>query len=315
MDGRLDGFSRVRVLIVGDAMLDRYWFGDVHRISPEAPVPVVRLERTEARLGGAANVARNVTALSAAATLLSVVGDDSAGREIAELAGLAGIDTGLLVDANTTTTVKLRVVGRQQQLLRIDSDARPTRDSLRVSVTAFEQRLRAADVVVLSDYGKGGLDHVKELIELAREAGKPVFVDPKGNDFSRYRGATVVTPNRAELSAVVGPWDSEEELQGKAQRLRQDLGIEALLVTRSEDGMTLFSANGRHHERTRALEVFDVAGAGDTVIAALAVARAAGADWLEAVEVANSAACIVVGKFGTAVAHTEELRASLKERK
>ncbi len=315
MDGLLDEFCTVRVLIVGDAMLDRYWFGDVHRISPEAPVPVVRLQRTEARLGGAANVARNVTALGATATLLSVVGDDSAGREVAELARLAGIDADLQIDANTTTTVKLRIVGRQQQLLRVDSEAKPTPASLRVSVTAFEQRLRAADVVVLSDYGKGGLDHAKELIGLARKAGKPVFVDPKGNDFSRYGGATVVTPNRAELGGVVGPWDSEEELQGKAQRLRQDLGIEVLLVTRSEDGMTLFSANGTHHERTRALEVFDVAGAGDTVIAALAVARAAGADWPEAVGIANCAACIVVGKFGTAVASPEELRSSLRGRK
>ncbi len=315
MDGPFDEFCGVRVLIVGDVMLDRYWFGDVHRISPEAPVPVVRLQRTEARLGGAANVARNVTALGATATLLSVVGDDSAGREIAELAASAGIDAGLRIDANTTTTVKLRIVGRQQQLLRVDSEAKPTRDSLRVSVAAFEQRLGAADVVVLSDYGKGGLDHVKELIGLARDAGKPVFVDPKGNDFSRYSGATVVTPNRAELAGVVGAWESEEELRGKAQQLRQELGIEALLVTRSEDGMTLFSASGTHHERTRALEVFDVAGAGDTVIAALAVARAAGADWREAVELANSAACIVVGKFGTAVVRTEELRASLKGRK
>lgn len=295
-------------------MLDRYWFGEVERISPEAPVPVVKIGRCEERPGGAANVARNVAALGANATLLSVIGDDDAGRSLHRLLARSAVDVGLHVDAAISTTVKLRVIGRQQQLLRIDFETWPSHEILRAKLAEFAVRLPACDAVILSDYGKGGLTHIGEMIRLARDAGKPVLVDPKGDDFSRYAGATVVTPNRGELRAVVGRWRDDEELAGKAHALRSSLGLEALLVTRSEEGMSLFNASGTLHEKAVAREVFDVSGAGDTVIATLAVMLAAGAAWPEAVHTANVAAGIVVGKLGTAVVSHEELTAELKER-
>ena len=221
------------------------------------------------------------------------------------------IEAGLHVDRNIDTTVKLRVIGRQQQLLRIDFETTPSHEILRAKLAEFELRVADADVVILSDYGKGGLTHITEMIRLARAAGKPVLVDPKGDDYAKYAGATVITPNRSELREVVGRWSSEEDLYAKAQKLRADLGLEALLVTRSEEGMTLFSEGETHHQAAQALEVFDVSGAGDTVIATLAVMLAAGADWDEAIRTANIAASIVVGKLGTAVVTREELAAAL----
>ena len=307
----LDKVAQVRLLVVGDVMLDRYWFGEVSRISPEAPVPVVKVERIEERLGGAANVARNAAAVGAKTALLSVVGDDDAGRSLSRMLIEGEIDAGLHVDSAIDTTVKLRVIGRQQQLLRIDFETAPSHEILQAKLVEFEKRVAESDVVILSDYGKGGLTHIAEMIRLARAAGKPVLVDPKGDDYTKYTGATVITPNRSELRDVVGRWSSEAELAAKAQKLRAELGLEALLVTRSEEGMTLFSEGETHHQAAQALEVFDVSGAGDTVIATLAVMLAAGAGWDEAIRTANIAASIVVGKLGTAVMTREELAAAL----
>jgi len=300
--------AKARVLIVGDVMLDRYWFGEVSRISPEAPVPVVKVERIEERPGGAANVARNVSALGARATLLSVVGNDEAGRTLSRLLDAEGISTSLHEDAQLSTTVKLRVIGRQQQLLRIDFETWPAHEVLRAKLAEFESRLPDCDVVILSDYGKGGLAHIAQMIRIARAAGKPVLVDPKGEDYARYAGATLLTPNRSELRQVVGRWANEAELAEKVRKLREELSLEALLVTRSEDGMTLFGASGSLHEPALAREVYDVSGAGDTVIATLAVMLAAGLDLAAAMRLANRAAGIVVGKLGTATCSLAELR-------
>ncbi len=307
--------SPARILVVGDVMLDRYWFGEVSRISPEAPVPVVKVERSEERPGGAANVARNCAALGAKVSLLSVVGADEAGRSLARLMQGEGIETSLHEDAALSTTIKLRVVGRQQQLLRIDFENSPTHEVLRAKLADFERQLPHCDLVVLSDYGKGGLAHIGEMIRLARAAGKPVLADPKGEDYARYAGATLLTPNRAELRQVIGGWSSESALEVKVTRLREELGLEALLVTRSEEGMTLFrGAKGKEetlHESAQAREVYDVSGAGDTVIASMAVMLASGADMHTAMRIANRTAGIVVGKLGTAVVQLDELRAAL----
>ena len=307
----LASLTGARLLVVGDVMLDRYWFGDVNRISPEAPVPVVKVGRTEERLGGAANVARNAAALGARVALLSVVGDDEAGGAIAGLLAAGGIEAGLQRDPGVETTVKLRVIGRQQQLLRIDFETAPGHEALASKLTDFERRLPDTDVVLLSDYGKGGLQHIARMIALARQAGKPVLVDPKGDDYRRYRGATLLTPNRAEFRQVAGSWSGEEDLARKAQALRRELDLQALLVTRSEEGMSLYREAGSLHVPTVAREVYDVSGAGDTVIATLGVLLAAGHGLDEAVRFANAAAGIVVGKLGTAVASPSEIQEAL----
>jgi len=291
-------------------MLDRYWFGEVNRISPEAPVPVVKVERSEERPGGAANVARNAAALGARVTLLSVVGNDEAGACLARLVRDEGVRARLHRDRSVPTTVKLRVIGRQQQLLRIDFETIPSHEVLLAKLDDFERSVAQADLVILSDYGKGGLRHIERMITLTKRLGKPVLVDPKGEDFKRYRGATMLTPNRAEFRAVVGGWRSEAEFAAKAERLRRELRLEALLVTRSEEGMTLFRKGGVLNVPARAREVYDVSGAGDTVIATLGVKLASGTGLVQAVEAANLAAGIVVGKLGTAVVHPEELAAA-----
>ena len=299
--------EKTKLLVVGDVMLDRYWFGDVNRISPEAPVPVVRVGRTEERLGGAANVARNITAIGAGASLLSVVGEDEAAARIQELLKAEGIDAQLHRDPALATTIKLRVIGRQQQLLRIDFETEPGREVLMSKLADFEARLKNADLVILSDYGKGGLKHIERMIAAARAAGKSVLVDPKGDDYSRYKGATLLTPNKSEFREVAGRWKNEDDLTERAQKLRRELDLEALLITRSEEGMTLYRESGPVHVPAVAREVYDVSGAGDTVIAILGVMLAAGASFAEAVRLANKAAGIVVGKLGTAVVHPEEL--------
>ena len=308
---RLPDFSRARVLVAGDVMLDRYWFGDVHRISPEAPVPVVRVNRTEERPGGAANVARNITALEGGATLLAVVGQDEAGDSLEKLLAADHVKSSLHRDPGLSTTVKLRVIGQQQQLLRIDFERAPSHEVLFAKLGDYERLVDEADAIVLSDYGKGGLEHVQKMIATARARGKPVLVDPKGDDYSRYRGATLLTPNRSEFREVAGKWSDDADFAKRAQKLRIDLDLEALIVTRSEEGMSLFTSKESHHEATRAREVFDVSGAGDTVIGVLALMVAAGAGLHDAMRVANHAAGIVVGKLGTAVVHREELAASL----
>ena len=303
--------QQARVLVVGDVMLDRYWFGDVSRISPEAPVPVAKIEKTEHRAGGAANVARNVAALGGQAVLLSVIGDDEAGDCRNALMAEHGVETVLMRDPNITTTVKLRVVARNQQLIRLDFEDTPTHEVLDGVKNRFRELLAECDVVILSDYGKGGLTHVVSFIEWARQAGKPVLIDPKGDDYAKYTGATLLTPNRAELRQVTGSWKNEADLQEKARALRRNLDLQALLLTRSEEGMTLFRDGEPHHQPTQAREVFDVSGAGDTVIAGMGLAMAAGLDFLEAMQLANAAAGVVVGKLGTAVCSFDELAQSL----
>ena len=304
---------RARVLVVGDVMLDRYVFGEVSRISPEAPVPVVRVVREEERPGGAGNVARNAAALGAQVTLLSVIGDDEIGERLRALIVKEGIRARLRLDKSVETTRKVRVIGRQQQLMRIDFEKAPSREILKQKLTDYRRLLNEkCDVVVLSDYGKGGLTHIVDMIGLARSYGKRILVDPKGDDYSRYKGANVLTPNRSELRNVVGQWSSEADLEKRAEALRRKLGLDALLVTLSEEGMTLFDGDGAYHEATKAREVYDVSGAGDTVIAALAVMVAAGASLREAMRIANHAAGIVVGKLGTAVASLDELKISMK---
>ena len=299
--------STGRVLVVVDVMLDRYWFGAVERISPEAPVPVVRVERSEERPGGAANVARNAAALGARTRLLCVVGDDEAGAALERLLSAEHVHADMHRDPTISTTVKLRVISRQQQLMRIDFETLPSHEVLAAKLAAFEEALPESDVVILSDYAKGGLAHIERMIASARAAGKPVLVDPKGDDYDRYRGATLLTPNRNEFRQVAGNWSDDATLADKAQRMRAGLGLEALLVTRSEEGMTLFDADGVHHQPTHAREVYDVSGAGDTVIATIGVMLACGTPLPEAMRVANRAAGIVVGKLGTAVVHPEEL--------
>ncbi len=299
--------ERSRVLVVGDAMLDRYWFGAVDRISPEAPVPVVRVNREEERLGGAANVALNVKTLGAQATLLTVVGDDEPARTLRRLLEQQGVAALLGSDAQLYTIVKLRVIGRSQQLIRIDFENQPDHEVLAGMLADFERVLPEHDAVLFSDYGKGGLTHIPRMIELARQLGKPVLIDPKGSDYSRYAGASVITPNRAELAQVIGAWSSEAQLHERVQALREAHRLDALLLTRSEDGMSLFDAQGHVQVPAQAREVFDVTGAGDTVIATLAAMLGAGLGLREAMPIANRAGGIVVGKFGTASVSYEEL--------
>ena len=302
-----DKLAAARVLVVGDTMLDRYWYGAVDRISPEAPVPVVRITREEERIGGSANVAYNVVTLGAQASLLTVVGEDEASHKLEALVAKTGITAHFGRDAALKTTVKLRVIGRQQQLLRLDFENTPPSEVLASQSATFVDLLPQHQVVLMSDYGKGGLTHVTDMIANAIAAGKPVLVDPKGSDYTRYKNASVITPNRAELQQVVGSWHSEDELRTKAHNLREQLGLQAVLLTRSEDGMTLFDAQGELSVKAAAREVFDVTGAGDTVIASLAALVAAGLTLREAMPWANKAGGIVVGKFGTATASYEEL--------
>ena len=301
--------SHAHVLVVGDVMLDRYWYGAVDRISPEAPVPVVRITREENRLGGCANVAYNVVSLGANASLLSVVGNDEGSHLLEELLAKTGITPYLGRDDQLKTTVKLRIIGRQQQLLRVDFENTPQNEVLASQTDQFMQLLANHNVVLFSDYGKGGLAHVSQMIAAARAAGKAVLIDPKGSDYSRYAGATCITPNRAELEQVIGKWSTEAELVQKAHALRQELKLDALLLTRSEEGMTLFDAQGELTVSAQAREVFDVTGAGDTVIATLATLVAAGLSLRQAMLLANKAGGVVVGKFGTATVSYEELMA------
>ncbi len=297
----------VRILVVGDVMLDRYWFGEVNRISPEAPVPICRIERREERLGGAANVARNAAALGAHCGLLGVVGADEAGAQVEQLLADSHIHSYLQRDDAISTIIKLRVIGRQQQLIRVDFEDAPTDTVLRDKLTQFNALLPDYDVIVLSDYNKGSLVNVAEMIRAARAAGKIVMVDPKGDDFAPYAGATVLTPNKSELRRIVGSWKTEEQLTAKAQQLRQQLGLDALLLTRSEEGMSLYTATEVLHMHAAAREVYDVSGAGDTVIATMAAMLGAGMPMADAIATANRAGGIVVGKLGTATVTREEL--------
>jgi D-beta-D-heptose 7-phosphate kinase/D-beta-D-heptose 1-phosphate adenosyltransferase len=307
----IPSFEQARVLVVGDVMLDRYWHGATSRISPEAPVPVVHVGQAEERAGGAANVALNIAALGAHTRLLGVTGDDEPADSLAALLSGAGIDCDFQRIANTPTVTKLRVISRHQQLIRLDfEDGFEAIDAGRL-LQAYQQGLEDCDVVVLSDYGKGTLVQIGPLIAAARAAGKPVLVDPKAQDFSRYHGASVITPNLAEFELVAGRCAGEQELIEKGARLMEQHELDALLVTRGEHGMTLLRrGQPEFHLPTQAREVFDVTGAGDTVISVLAAALAAGEDLPAATALANLAAGIVVGKLGTASVSVPELRRS-----
>ena len=299
--------TQKRILVAGDVMLDRYWFGEVNRISPEAPVPIVRVERRDERLGGAANVARNAVALGVETSLLGVIGEDEAGHNVETLLSEVGIRSYLNHDPSISTIIKLRVIGRQQQLIRIDFEEKPTEQILQDKLSRFNSLIAEHDVIVLSDYAKGSLVNVATMIQHAKQLGKYVLVDPKGSDYSIYRGASLLTPNKSELRQVIGSWKDEADLTSKAQALRKELNLGALLLTRSEEGMTLFSDDEILHVPAMAREVFDVSGAGDTVIATVAAMLAEGKNLHDAVLIANKAGGIVVGKLGTATVTREEL--------
>lgn len=309
----LPDFSRARVLIVGDVMLDSYWHGTTSRISPEAPVPVVKVDLEEARVGGAGNVALNVAVLGAHASLIGLAGDDTTADKVDAMLAESGVRSQLQRVEGSQTITKLRVMSRHQQLIRLDFEDNFAEWDGEALLRDFKRRLADVDAVILSDYAKGALRQSAELVSVARAAGKPVIVDPKGRDFEKYRGATLITPNLAEFEAVVGPCINEEEIVRKGIELRESCDFEAVLVTRSEKGMTLL-ARGREplHLPTRAQEVFDVTGAGDTVIATLGAALAAGVPMPEAVAWSNIAAGVVVAKLGTASASPDELEAALR---
>ena len=307
----LSRFQAAKVLVAGDVMLDRYWFGDVSRISPEAPVPVAKIEETEHRAGGAANVARNIATLGGQVALLSVVGEDDAANTLSNLLAQDNIADHLIRSEFADTTLKLRVLARNQQLIRLDFEKTPDLGSLKSVQQRYAELVAQYDAVILSDYGKGVLSEIAPMIAAARAAGKPVLIDPKGADYAKYSGATLLTPNRAELREAAGGWADEAGLTAKAQGLRETLGLDALLVTRSEEGMTLYRAEGQTHQPTRAQEVYDVSGAGDTVIAAMGLCLAAGYTLPEAMHTANAAAGVVVAKLGTAVCSFGELEHAL----
>ena len=308
-------FHKASVLVAGDVMLDRYWFGPAERISPEAPVPVVRVGDSEERAGGGANVAVNLARLGVATRLVAVTGDDEAGDRLIQLLRPEDVDCRVSRVEAFATVIKLRVLSRNQQLIRLDFESDAPQIPPGCLEESFEAALPGVGAVVLSDYGKGALDDVERLIDTARDAGIPVLVDPKGRDFGRYRGATVITPNMAELEGAVGPCADEAELADKGHGLRQRLGVDWLLVTRSSRGMTLLGPGGAvHHLAAEAREVFDVTGAGDTVVAVAAAGLAAGLSMESAAALSNLAAGLVVRKLGVASVTVPELRLALHQR-
>ncbi|MCG7599608.1 bifunctional D-glycero-beta-D-manno-heptose-7-phosphate kinase/D-glycero-beta-D-manno-heptose 1-phosphate adenylyltransferase HldE [Halomonas sp. McH1-25] len=308
----LTALEQARLLVVGDVMLDRYWHGGTSRISPEAPVPVVHVGESEDRPGGAANVALNIASLGGHAALAGLVGDDENADLLAQRLETAGVSTHFQRSDAVPTITKLRVMSRNQQLIRLDFEERLGDIDTAELLGKVEAALPDSDVVILSDYGKGTLNRVESLIALVRAAGKRVLVDPKGSDFTRYRGASVITPNLGEFEAVVGHCRDDAELAEKGERLRAELELEALLVTRSEKGMTLIrEGHAPLHLPTHAREVFDVTGAGDTVIGVLGLALAAGHAYPEAMTLANLAAGLVVAKPGTATLSVAELYTAL----
>ena len=314
MSQTLPPFQEARVLVVGDVMLDRYYHGAATRISPEAPVPVVRVTNQEDRPGGAGNVALNIAALGGAATLVGVVGTDATAKDLGSRLTAAGVRCEFLESADKPTITKLRVISQHQQLLRMDFEQTFDAADVAELPARFEALLSTAQVVVVSDYAKGALQDVQALIHAARAAGKPVIVDPKGTDFAKYRGATLITPNLLEFETVVGPCANEQELVDKGLALMSELALEAILITRGENGMTLLRPDSSElHLPARAQEVFDVTGAGDTVISVLAASLAAGVDYPEATALANLAASLAVGKLGTAAISGPELRRALRD--
>ena len=314
VDRNLSKLAGANVLVVGDVMLDQYWKGDVQRISPEAPVPVIAVRDTEERIGGAGNVARNVTSLQGKCTLLGVIGEDQAGKNINRIALECGVNSILETDSAIKSTIKLRVLSKNQQLLRADFENEPGKGVLQRMHAHFRNLVTEHDAVILSDYGKGSLANIDQLISLAEAAGKPVFVDPKGNKYDRYRGATMVTPNLSEFESVVGEVDGDQDMDSKAMRLLKDNGISKCLITLSDKGMALFDgASEPLRIAARSREVYDVSGAGDTVIAVMAMAVSAGFSDEVAMELANSAAGVVISKLGTATVDRSELAAAIRE--
>lgn len=314
MQASMPRFNTAQVLVVGDVMIDRYWYGDTSRISPEAPVPVVKVSKQEDRPGGAANVALNVAALGAAAKLTGIVGRDEAADNLRATLSSANIASDFHVVDGKPTITKLRVISRQQQLIRMDMEEAYGPADSSGCLDKMSQLLAGSGAVILSDYGKGSLHDVQAFIALAKKMAVPVLADPKGTDFSRYRGATLLTPNLPEFEAVVGACHSEQELVSRGLQLIEELSLDALLITRGEHGMTLLTPGHTElHLPARAREVFDVTGAGDTVIAVLGAALAAGEDYPQAVALANLAAGIVVGKLGTAVVSGPELRRAVQQ--
>lgn len=311
IDSQLD-FRENSVLVVGDVMLDQYWLGDASRISPEAPVPVVKINQQEQRLGGAANAALNAKTLGGNVSLLGIVGNDNNAQQMAELLQQQGINNHNQVCEKSGTIAKLRLISRSQQMLRADFET--TFSSVAIT-NATEKALGLISqhqVILLSDYNKGCLSHCQRLITEANKQGKKVLVDPKGTDFAKYQGAFLLTPNMAEFEAVVGPCATEQQLFDKAKKLVNDYQLQALLLTRSEQGMTLFLKDGKHqHFNAHAKEVFDVTGAGDTVIATLASALSVGVELSDAVHLANTAAGIAVSKMGAATVSPLELKLAL----
>jgi len=304
----LSGARGLRCLVVGDAMLDRYWVGDVDRISPEAPVPVISVKSSKECAGGAGNVAANIASLGSACELISFIGDDDAGKRLSAILSKAGVGAHLHIDGDGRTTEKLRVVSRNQQLLRIDFESRPGPDLIRQSVSDFESLSIETDVIVISDYGKGGLGHISEMVKIAQRLNTPVIVDPKGQDFSRYGGATVVTPNAQEFETVTGVSTHDDRFKSAALSLVQDVGVTALLVTQGAEGMSLFLNDGTMlHQAAAAVEVFDVSGAGDTVVALLAVGLGLDLAWPDCIHLATYGASAVVTRFGTSVIRREDL--------
>ena len=313
MKTELPDFDTARILVLGDLMLDRYWHGDTSRISPEAPVPVVRVGEAEERPGGAGNVALNIASLGGHATLLGLTGNDEACQSLEEIMQKAGVSCQFQRLANKPTVTKLRVMSRHQQLIRLDFEDGFSAEDQSGLLDRFNAQLANVKAIILSDYGKGTLTDIQQFVQPARAAGIPVLVDPKGNEFEIYRGVTVITPNLSEFEAVVGKVHSDDELVSKGQALIKDKELGALLVTRSEKGMTLLQADKPpFHLPTRAREVFDVTGAGDTVISVLAAGLAAGQSMEDAMALSNLAAGVVVSKLGTATTTVTELKAAIR---
>lgn len=309
----LPHFNLAQVLVAGDVMLDRYWHGSTSRISPEAPVPIVNIKNNDERPGGAANVALNIAALGAKATLIGATGDDDHARTLQTSLSAVGVDCDFQVSTDRPTITKLRIISQSQQLIRLDFEE----SFLAADVNEFPARLKGqlqqAGALILSDYGKGTLQEPQKLIALARAAGVPVLVDPKGSDFTKYRGATIITPNLKEFEQVVGHCKTEQQLVERGIALLRELSLDALLITRSEHGMTLLrDGEPELHLPARAREVYDVTGAGDTVISVLATTLAAGGDLPQAVALANLAAGLVVAKLGTATVSVAELRRAMQ---
>jgi D-beta-D-heptose 7-phosphate kinase/D-beta-D-heptose 1-phosphate adenosyltransferase len=311
---QLPDFTKASVLVIGDVMLDRYWFGETARISPEAPVPVVKIKQTDERPGGAGNVALNIAALGAKVTLLGIAGNDDAARIVKDQLTAANIIHDIQTLETIPTIAKLRVISRHQQLIRLDFEEKFPAFNPEKLIDSFKQHLAKTDLVILSDYNKGTLNCSQELIRLAKQANVPVFVDPKGHDFRVYDGADVITPNLKEFETIMGPCESEHDITAKAHTFLSSHDIEALLLTRGEHGMTLIQKNTEElHLPAHAREVFDVTGAGDTVIAVLGAAVAAGAPLTEAIEFANLAASLVVAKLGAACVSSAELQMALSK--